>query len=75
MWCNFPLLEDHSRIIGYIDPFQDGRVGERFGQYTSDILGKFNRGCKKDEAIKFANKQYSSKFGQDKVLVSQSKFE
>ncbi len=72
---NYPLLGDHSKLIDYIDPFQDGRAGERIGQYTSDILGKLNQGCKKDEAINFANKQYSSKWGEDKVIVSQSKYE
>ena len=64
-----PGLGDHSSILDEIDPFRDGKAGERIGTYIQWYLDKMNAGCDRDEAINWSNTQYAAKWGHDKVIL------
>ena len=63
-----PDLGDHSPILDEIDPFRDGKAGERIGTYTRWLLDKLNAGWARNEAINWANGRYAEKWGADKVI-------
>jgi len=63
-----PGLGDHSLIIDQLDPFRDGRAGERVGTYIRWLLEAFDKECGREAAIQEANVKYAAKWGKDKVL-------
>ncbi len=63
-----PQLGDFSQRMDQIDPFSDGRAGERVGMYIRWVLEAFGEGHERDAAIKEANMRYISMWGADKVL-------
>lgn len=63
-----PYLGDWSPYIDKLDPFRDGRGGERMGTYMRWLLESFDRGDKRDEAIQYANTLYANQWGEDKVI-------
>ena len=65
---NEPELGDWSLHLDELDPFRDGRGGERIGTYIHWLLEVFNKGGSRDEAIQYANKLYSEQWGGDKII-------
>lgn len=66
---NEPELGDWSLHLDELDPFRDGRGGERIGTYIRCLLEVFGKGGNRDEAIRNANKLYSERWGSDKVIT------
>jgi hypothetical protein len=61
-------LGDWSSYIDKLDPFRDGRGGERIGAYMQWLLESFDKGKSRDDAIQYANKLYAEQWGEDKVI-------
>lgn len=66
--ANEPGLGDWSSYIDTLEPFRDGKGGERIGMYIKWLLESFNDGKKRDNAIKNADRFYVQKWGEDKVI-------
>lgn len=69
---NEPKLGDWSEHLDELDPFRDGRGGERMGTYIRWVLESFDAGKNRDEAIRNANEQYAKKWGEDKIIDMES---
>lgn len=65
---NEPELGDWSSYIDKLDPFRDGRGGERIGTYMRWLLDRFDKGNNRDQAIQYANTLYVKQWGEDKVI-------
>ncbi len=65
---NEPELGDWSSRIDDLDPFRDGRGGERIGTYMRWLLKIFDEGKNRNNAIQYANKRYAEQWGDDKVI-------
>jgi len=63
-----PDLGDFSQHVHELDPFSDGRAGERVGNYMRWLLAGFDKGKNRDEAIENANQIYCRIWGKDKVI-------
>lgn len=63
-----PHLGDWSDHMDELDPFRDGRGGERIGIYMRWLLEAFDDGKNRDESIQYANKLYAQQWGEDKVI-------
>jgi hypothetical protein len=63
-------LGDHRRIIDQIDPFRDGRAGQRIGRYIGLLVEKLGAGLPREQAVAEANTQYAETWGADKINVS-----
>ncbi|MDR4508762.1 MAG: hypothetical protein MRJ65_11105 [Candidatus Brocadiaceae bacterium] len=61
-------LGDWSSYLNELDPFRDGKGGERMGAYMQWLLEAFDKGNGRDEAIQYANKLYSEQWGSDKII-------
>tara|TARA_B100001964_G_scaffold29407_1_gene30015 strand:+ start:1096 stop:3105 length:2010 start_codon:yes stop_codon:yes gene_type:complete len=61
-------LGDWSSYIDKLDPFRDGRGGERIGTYMRWLLEGFGEGNDRDNAIRYANDLYARQWGEDKVI-------
>ena len=61
-------LGDWTPFLDELDPFRDGRGGERMGIYMRWLLESFDNGKNRDEVIQSANKLYAEKWGSDKVV-------
>jgi len=66
--ANEPELGDWSLHFDELDPFCDGRGGERIGTYIYWLLESFDNGKNRDEAMQYANKLYAEKWGSDKII-------
>lgn len=64
-----PELGDWTPFLDRLDPFRDGRAGERMGTYLRWCLEGFDDGLDRDEAIRYANKKYTSIWGNDNVTI------
>jgi hypothetical protein len=62
-----PGLGDWSSHIDELDPFRDGRSGERISTYICSILDGFDCGHGQLETIERANSTYAEAWGEDKV--------
>ena len=62
-----PGLGDFSSAMGQIDPFCDGKAGERIGSYIANLLQSFDSDLNRDQAIHKANEDYALKWGQENV--------
>jgi len=62
-----PGLGDFSSAMDQIDPFCDGKAGERIGSYIANLLQSFDSGLNRDQAIQKANEDYALKWGQENV--------
>ena len=51
------------------DLFRDGKAAKRIGNYVSWLLGGFETGLCKKDAIKIANKKYAEKWGSENVVA------
>lgn len=65
---NDSTLGDWSEYLDKLDPFCDGKGGERMGTYMRWLLEAFDSGKDRDAAIVFANEQYAKQWGEDKVI-------
>ncbi|MBI1811747.1 MAG: hypothetical protein HY035_10580 [Nitrospirae bacterium] len=63
-----PELGDWTPYLDLIDPFRDGRAGERMGTYFKWCLEGFDAGLNRNDVIKQANEKYASRWGDDKVI-------
>ncbi len=63
-----PELGLYGPMLEEIDPFRDGRAGERVGTYIRWLLEAFDKGHGRDAAIHEANVKYKTRWGEDKVL-------
>jgi hypothetical protein len=61
-------LGDWTPYLDLIDPFRDGRAGERMGIYFKWCLEGFDAGLSRNDVIKQANEKYASRWGDDKVI-------
>ena len=61
-------LGDFSEHICELDPFRDGKGGERVGTYMRWLLESFDDGKKQKDAIQYANGLYAEQWGYDKVI-------
>ncbi|MFA5094757.1 MAG: hypothetical protein WC512_05890 [Candidatus Omnitrophota bacterium] len=68
-------IGDWSEYVGRIDPFRDGRAGERIGYYIKLVLEAFEKGEGRDRAISYANGSYAAKWGADKVIKTRYTYE
>jgi hypothetical protein len=67
------LLGDWSLHMDELDPFRDGKGGEREGVYMRWLLEAFDKGKSRDEAIKYANSRYGAQWGTDKIIDMKSR--
>jgi len=56
-------------VLAHIDPFRDGRAGERIGQYLGWYLEALDKGLARDQALNQADSNYAAAWG-DRALVS-----
>ena len=56
-----------SSYLPLIDPFRDGRGGERIGNYMYWLKKELSKGLDKKESIKKANQKYAENWGKDKI--------
>jgi len=69
--ANNPGLGDWSEHLDELDPFRDGRGGERIGTYTRWLQGGFEEGLERDATIAQANRRYAGMWGEDKVFFTE----
>jgi len=65
---NYPRLGDWSRHIDKLDPFHDGKGGDRMGVYMGWLFDALAGGKDRDEVIRHANSLYKKKWGEDKIV-------
>lgn len=61
-------LGDWTPYLNELDPFRDGKGGERTGTYMRWLLESFDKGNSRVEAIQYANKLYAEQWDSDKVI-------
>jgi hypothetical protein len=62
-------LGDWSPFLDRLDPFRDGRAGERMGVYLRWCLEGFDEGLNRNEIIRRANEKYHNRWGEDKAVI------
>ena len=50
-----------------IDPYRDGKANSRISEYLNDLILGFERKLNSDDNLYLANKNFISKWGQDKI--------
>lgn len=63
-----PGIGDWTPYLDLLDPYRDGRAGERMGTYLRWCLEGFDAGMNRDNVIKRANEKYADQWGNDKVI-------
>lgn len=66
---NCSELGDWTPFLDRLDPFRDGRAGERMGTYLRWCLERFDEGLGRDEIIRRANEKYNERWGTDKAVM------
>jgi len=66
---NEPKLGEWASHINKLDPFRDGRSGERVGVYMRWLLESFDKGELRDEAMQYANRNYKKRWGENTVIA------
>lgn len=61
-------LGDWTPFLDKLDPFRDGRAGERMGTYIRWMLEAFDNGKNHNDSIEYANNLYRKEWGNDKVI-------
>jgi len=69
---SYPELGDWSKFLDQLDPFRDGRAGERMGTYMRWCLEGFEAGLCRKEVLSRANQRYLSSWGKDKVIQGEA---
>ena len=57
-----------EELLRQIDPFRDGKAGQRIGDYVRWYLEGLDRGDDRDEALAEADLRYSGRWGADTVI-------
>ena len=65
-----PGLGDHSTILDDIDPYRDGRAGQRVGDYVRWLLDSFDGGHSREKALASANSRYAGRSGRARDLIA-----
>lgn len=66
---SLPTLGQASEeILGDIDPFRDGRAGERIGEYIRWYLEALDSGLEREPALEQASSHYAAKWGPQSVV-------
>jgi hypothetical protein len=60
-------LGEWAEHIDELDPYRDGRGGERIGTYMRWLLESFDKGKTREGAIGNANKLFAESWGADKI--------
>lgn len=68
-------LGDWSGHIDSVDPFRDGKAGERIGGYVKDLFVSLTSGAAGASAFSLADKAYRDKWGADKVITMRDRYE
>lgn len=68
-------LGDWSSYLDLLDPFRDGKGGQRMGAYMHCLLDNFAAGKNRDEAIRGANEEYAKSWGDDKIINMRRAYE
>lgn len=63
-----PELGDWTPFLDKLDPFRDGRAGERMGNYMRWFLEEIEAGQSRDQALKNVNSKYAAVWGGDKII-------
>ena len=58
-----PSLGDHGPVVEELDPFRDGRTGERVGAYLRWLLEAFDAGEDRETALQRTNERYAAAWG------------
>ncbi len=66
---SMPYLGDWSAFKEEIHPFDDGKGGQRIGEYLRWLLEGFSQGKAREEALAYADNRYAAQWGQDKVIL------
>jgi len=61
-------IGDWSGYLDRIDPYRDGRAGERAGNYMKFALEALTAGGNREDAVVSANRLYSQKWGNGKII-------
>lgn len=61
-------LGDFSEHINELDPFRDGRAGQRVGTYIRWCLEGFDAGLDREAVLQQANTKYAEMWSADKVI-------
>jgi hypothetical protein len=64
-----PELGDWTFFLDRLDPFRDGRAGERMGTYLRWCLEGFDSGLERDKVLCRASEKYKQQWGEDKVMT------
>jgi hypothetical protein len=64
-----PEFGDWTPFLDRLDPFRDGRAGERMGNYLRWCLTGFDEGMDRNKVILRANEKYRDQWGSDKTLM------
>ena len=59
-------------LLREIDPFRDGKAGQRIGQFLRWYLEGLDSGMDRDQALNDASRHYGSEWGQSNVVKSTS---
>lgn len=62
-------LGDWTPFLDRLDPFRDGRAGERMGTYLRWCLEGFDSGLERDKVLRRASEKYGQQWGTDKVMT------
>ncbi len=68
-------IGDWSSYLDRIDPYRDGRAGERVGNYIKSALGALEDGGTRDSAVTSANRSYAEKWGSEKIIETRGEYE
>lgn len=61
-------LGDWTSYIHDLDPFRDGKAGQRIGTYFYWFLNEIEAGVSRDEALRNVNSKYAEKWGAEKIV-------
>ncbi|NQT30396.1 MAG: hypothetical protein HQ596_07475 [Candidatus Saganbacteria bacterium] len=68
-------LGDWTPFLDELDPFRDGRAGERMGTYMRWLLEGFDAGFPRQSVLRGANAKYAEKWGDQNISVSKKRDE
>jgi len=63
-----PNLGDASPLLDQLDPFRDGKAGQRIGEFTNWYVESLDKNLNKKEALEIATNKYAEKWGHNKVI-------
>ncbi len=69
---NLGMVDD--LLLRDIDPFRDGRAGQRIGEYVRWYLEGLDQGLERDQALEQADCRYADKCGAEMVVRGLSSF-